>query len=63
MDNDTEDRNIGLPLTGTSEEREKLRLAIDTAYHESLIKEQAKEGKKENEAREKEEQSIQVTKH
>ena len=55
MDNDTEDKNIGLPVTGASEEREKLRLAIDTAYHEPLIKDQAKEEKKENEAREKEE--------
>ena len=30
MDNDTKDRNVGLPLTSTGKEREKLRLAIDT---------------------------------
>ena len=48
LDNDTEDRNVGLPLIGTSEEREKLRLARDTAYQESLMKDQAKEEKKKN---------------
>ena len=63
MDNDTEDRNVGLPLVGTNEEREKLRLAIDTAYQESLMKDQAKGEKKEKEAREKEEHSIQVVRH
>ena len=60
MDNDTEDRNVGLPLIGTSGEREKLRLAIDTAYQEPLMKDQAKKEEKEKEAGEKEEQSIQV---
>ena len=55
LDNPTEDRNVRLPFIGTSEEREKLRLAIDTAYQESLMKDQAKKKKKEKEAREKEE--------
>ena len=32
LDNDTEDRNVGLPPIGTSEEMEKLISAIDTAY-------------------------------